>query len=97
MKIPPKIELKTSFKTHFIGTIKILPIMNNKQIQDINIRIFKSKIIPPQKNSSFITTISMFYFGQIFYTAILFFLNNLVLNSFALFNTNPFLFAIFIK
>lgn len=71
--------------------------MNNKQIQDMNIRIFKSKTIPPQKNSSIITTISMFHFGQIFYTAILFFLNILVFNSFTLFNTNPFLFAIFIR
>lgn len=31
--IPPSIEFKTSFKTFFIGTIKILPNINKKQIQ----------------------------------------------------------------
>ena len=45
------IELNTSFKIFLIGIIKILPIINSIQIQDIITRIFMF-ILSPQKNSS---------------------------------------------
>ena len=43
---PPNIELKTNFRIHFIGTIKILPITNNIHIQEIIIRVLISTLPP---------------------------------------------------
>lgn len=96
INMPPNTELKTSLNTHFIGTIKIRPIINNIHIQVTNISKFIFTL-SPQKNSSIITTIFMLYYGQIFYTAILFFVNNLIFSSFSLSSTIFLLFAILIK
>lgn len=65
ISMPPNTELKTSLNIHFIGTIKIRPIINNIHIQVTNISKFIFTL-SPQKNSSIFTTISMFMLGQIF-------------------------------
>lgn len=46
IRTPPNIELKTNFKIHFIGTIKILPTTNKIHIQEIIIRILISTLPP---------------------------------------------------
>ena len=47
--MPPKIELKTSFKIFFNGKIKILPNINIKHIQAKKVIIFVSIFSTPTK------------------------------------------------
>lgn len=46
--MPPKIELQINFKIHFIGTIKIFPIIKSMQIQEIITSIFIFTLSPQE-------------------------------------------------
>lgn len=77
IRIPPIIELKTSFKIFFKGIIKILPITKKIHIQDIIIKTFIFTAF---------TSIILYvqYWTNIHYPAILFLFNllyNLVFKS----------------
>ena len=64
INMPPNTELNANFKIHFIGIIKILPLINNMPIQDTNIRIFMFNGITSK-------IVIYYYFYVLFWTNIL--------------------------
>ena len=83
-------ELKTNFKIHLIGTIKILQIINNIHIQEIIIRVFISTLSP--QKYYLLLFLCLFEDKYNFYPATF-----LVFISLILLSTIPFLLAILIK